>query len=178
MEQLTRRGLLQRTSTLSILAFAGCSALSNSSPSTTPTPEHAQLRRTPTYISDDVGLRLPDAVPRVEAPTNADLVVLHGNPAVDAEQAVTWLADERVLALLGDSAQRTWLTWTRSEDYRDTFGEQARSESDPAPHLLVAAAIETAVTTDRFSWSDLPNNSELVQSLNEALDDLATWTPD
>jgi hypothetical protein len=178
MKRLSRRDLVRSTGTISILAVAGCSALSNRSPSTTSTPDYDHLARTPTYVSDDVGLRLPDAVPRVEAPTNADLVVLHGNPAVDAEEAVTWLADERRVALLGDSAQQTWLAWTRSEEYRDTFGEQARSESDPAPHLLVAAAVDTDVTTSRFSWSDLPSNGELVRSLEEALGDIATWTPE
>jgi hypothetical protein len=155
----------------------GCSALSNRSPSTPTTPEYDHLRRTATYCSDDVGLRLPDAVPRVEAPTNADLIVLHGAPAVDAKQAVTWLADDRVIALLGDSAQQTWLDWTESEEYRDTFAGQGRSESDPTPHLVVAAAKETSVTTSRFSWGDLPSNRELVHALEGALSDIATWTP-
>lgn len=178
MKRISRRSLVRSAGPLSVLALAGCSALSNDAPSTPATPEYDALRRTPTYLGDDVGLRLPDEVPRVEAPTNADLVVVHGNPAVDAEQAVSWLADGRVLALLGDRAQQTWLAWTRSEEYRDTFGDQARSEADPTPHLLVAAAAETAVTTNRFSWSDLPSNRQLVQSLEEALGDIATWTPD
>lgn len=178
MARRTRRGLLQRASALSILVLAGCSALADRSPSPTLSPEYDQFRRTPTYVSGDVGLRLPEEVPRVESPTNADLVVLHGNPAVDAEEVVTWLADERLVALLGDRAQQTWLTWTQSEAYRDAFGTQARSKSDPSPHLLVAAAIDTAVTTNRFSWPDLPSNSELVQSIEEALDDFATWTPE
>jgi hypothetical protein len=178
MERLTRRRLLQSAGTLSVAGLAGCSGLWNRSPSTTATPEYDHLRRTATYLSDDVGLRLPDDVPRVESPANADLLVVHGKPAVDAEQAVAWLADGRVVALLGDSAQQTWVEWTGSDEYRDAFGGQGRSESDPSPHLLVAAAKETAVMTSRFSWGDLPSNGELLRSLEEALGDVTTWTPD
>lgn len=177
MQRLPRRSLLRRASTISVVALAGCSLRSNGSTSTTPTADYDRLERTATYVSDDVGLRLPESAPRVEAPTNADLLVIHGNPAADAEQAVTWLADGRVIALLGDRAQETWLGWTRSEDYRDTFGSQARSEAESEPHLLVAGAKETAVTTSRFSWADLPSNRELLQSLEQALGDIATWTP-
>jgi hypothetical protein len=43
---------------------------------------------------------------------------------------------------------------------------------------LVAAAIETDVTTSRFSWAELPSNRELVGALNEALDDIEVLTPD
>ncbi|MFB6155924.1 MAG: hypothetical protein ABEJ22_08505 [Haloferacaceae archaeon] len=178
MERLTRRGLVQSAGALSVAALAGCSALSEDRASTTATPEYDRLRRTATYRSDDVGLRLPEEVPRVEAPSNADLLVVHGKPAVDAERAVAWLADGRVIALLGDGAQRTWTGWTGSDEYRDAFDARARSESDPAPHLLVAAAKGTAVTTSRFSWGDLPSNRELLRSLEEALGDVATWTPD
>jgi hypothetical protein len=89
-----------------VVPVAGCSELIGRSPSGTSTPGYDRLGQTPTYVSDDVGLRLPDDVPRVKAPSNADLVVLHGNLAVDVEQAVTWLADERVIALLGTPSER------------------------------------------------------------------------
>jgi hypothetical protein len=146
-------------------------------PSPTPTPSYDRLGRTPTYVGDDVGLRLPEQVPLVTAVTNADLVVLHGNPGIDADQAVTWLAADRVLALLGDDAQRTWREWTRSESFRDTFDTRASSEADPAPHLLVAGAVDVDVTTSRFSWAELPSNEAIVGSLEEALGDIETWTP-
>jgi hypothetical protein len=178
MKHRTRRSFVRKTSAISVLALAGCSALPNSTPSPSPTPEYEYLGRTPTYLSDDIGLRLPERVPRAETPTNADLIVLHGIPPVDAEKAVTWLAAGHRVALLGDRAQQTWVTWTQSETYLDTFDEDARGQSEPAPHLLVAAAKDKAVTTSRFTWGDLPSNSELVQSLDEALSDIATWTPD
>lgn len=169
MEHPTRRRLLQSGGALSIASLAGCSAAFEGSPTATPTPEYERLPRTAVYTADDVGIRLPEHVQRVEAATNADLAVLHGNPAVDAEQAVTWLADERAVALLGERAQETWLEWTESEAYRDTFGTGGRSESDPAPHLLVAAAVETDVSTYRYSWGDLPSNGEVLRALDDAL---------
>ena len=173
MKHRTRRGLIRGMGALSISGLAGCSVLSNTSPPSTPTPAYDHLERTATYVSDDVGLRLPDKVPRVESPTFADLIVLHGNPGVDGEQVVTWLVDERWIALLGDRSQETWLTWTQQESYRDTFGDQERSRVGSTPHLLVATASETTVSTGRFSWSDLPTNSELVQALEEALANIA-----
>lgn len=175
--EIPRRCLLQTMSTLPIVTLTGCSAISNNSPSPTQTPTYEQLTQTPVYTSDDVGLRIPDRIPTVEAPTNADLIVLHGNPAVDAEQAVTWLADERAVALLGDRAQSTWTTWTQSESYRTTFETRGRGEADPAPHLLVAAAVETHATTYRYSWGDQPSNDEILDALNEAMGEIATWTP-
>lgn len=169
MSQQTRRGVIQGASALALFALAGCSERPVQSASSSPTPDYERLRRTATYVSDDVGLRLPEEVPHVEAPTNADLIVVHGNPSTGAEQVVSWLAADRRVALLGDRAQETWLAWTRSETYRDTFGDQARGEGDPDPHLLVAAATDTAVTTDRYSWTDLPSNRDLLQSLEDAL---------
>jgi hypothetical protein len=177
MKQQTRRGLLRGLCALSTVGFAGCSSLSNNAATPTPPHEYEHLRQTPTYRSDDIGLRLPKAVPRVESPNNADLIVLHGNPTISTEKVVTWLADERRVALLGDRAQQSWFRWTQSEPYRETFGDRGRSQTEPAPHLLVAAAMGTSVTTSPFSWADLPSNFELVQALEEALGEFATWTP-
>lgn len=170
--ELRRRRFLQATTALSVAALAGCSALSDSASTPTPTPSYDYLTNTPIYRSDDVGLRLPDRVPTVEAPTNADLIVVHGNPAVDAEQAVTWLAADRAVALLGDSAQNTWTEWTQSDAYRETFQSNGRSEATPEPHLLVAAAAETTAATYRYSWSDLPSNPQLLDSLDDAMADI------
>lgn len=169
---LPRRPLLQTTSTLSVAALAGCSFLADSTATPTATPAYDHLRETPMYRSDDVGLRVPDRLPTVEAPTNADLIVIHGTPAVDAEQAVTWLADERAVGLLGDSAQRTWTEWTQSDAYRETFQSNGRSEATPEPHLLVAAAAGTTATTYRYSWSDLPSNTQLLDALDDAIADI------
>ena len=170
--ELPRRRLLETMTTLPVVLLAGCSALSDSTSTPTPIPSYNHLRNTPVYRSDDVGLRIPDRLPTVEAPTNADLIVIHGNPAVDAEQAVTWLADERAVALLGDSAQSTWIEWTQSGVYRETFDSKGQSEATPEPHLLVAAATGTTATTYRYSWNGLPSNTQLLDALDDAMADI------
>lgn len=169
----TRRRLLQAAGALPAVTLAGCSAAFDSSEAATATPDYEQLPQTAVYTADDVGIRLPETVERVTAPANADLVVVHGNPSVDAEQAVTWLADERAVALLGDRAQETWLDWAETEPYRDAFGSEGRAAGDPAPHLLVAAASGTDVTTYRYSWGDQPSNADLVRALDDAMADIA-----
>lgn len=177
MERPTRRRLLQTAGTLPPLTLAGCAASVDDSPTATPTPEYERLPRTAVYVADDVGVRFPETVQRVEAATNAELVLLHGSPGVDADQAVTWLADERVVALLGDGAQETWLEWADSDAYRDSFGSEGRAAADPAPHLLVAAAVETDVATHRYSWGELPSNAEILRALEDALVDIESRTP-
>jgi hypothetical protein len=175
--EIRRRRLLQATTTLPVVALAGCGALSDTTPTPSRTPEYEQLVRTPVYVGDDVGFRVPDRIPTVTAPTNADLVVVHANPAVGVEQVVTWLTDDRAVALLGGSAQQTWTEWTQNETYRDTFGAGGRSEADPSPHLLVAAAVDTDATTFRYSWSDLPSNGEILDALEDAMTDIEALTP-
>lgn len=174
MDTATRRRLLQGLSALSVASIAGCSVLSDAS-TPTPAPEYDTLEGTSTYRSDDVGLSLPEAVPRAASPTGAELIVLHGNPSVEADQAITWLADGRVVALLGDAATETWRGWTNSDAYAEAFDDRGRAESDPEPHLLVAGANETTVRTNRYSWGNLPSNTELVESLDEAVADIAAW---
>lgn len=173
MENSTRRSLLQTAVALSAVPLAGCAGAFGRSQTATATPDYERLPRIAVYTADDVGIRLPEGVQRVTAATNADLIVLHGSPAVDAEQAVTWLADERAVALLGDSAQETWLEWAESDAYRDAFGDEGRAAADPAPHLVVAAAVETEVTTHRYSWGDQPSNAEILRALDEAMTEIA-----
>lgn len=175
--ELTRRHFFQVTSTLPAVALAGCSTLSDRTPTPTQTPSYNHLRTTPIYRGDDIGLQIPDRLPTVEAPTNADLIIIHGNPAVDGEQAVKWLADDRAVALLGDSAQSTWTEWTQSDAYRDAFQSKGRGEADPEPHLIVAAATGTTTTTSRYSWDGLPSNAQLLNTLDEAVADIETLTP-
>lgn len=178
MKNPTRRRLLQTAGALSTVSLAGCTAMVDSSRTATSTPEYEHLPQTAVYTDDDVGIRLPESVPRVDAPTNADLVVLHGNPEEEAEQAVDWLAGDRAVALLGDRAQETWLEWAESEAYEETFESNGRAAADPAPHLLVAAASDTDVSTYRYSWGDQPSNGDVVRALDDAMVEMATETPE
>lgn len=173
METPTRRRLLQTAGALPAVSLAGCAGPFERSRTATATPEYERLRQVAVYVAEDVGIRLPEGVERVEAATNADLIVLHGDPEVDAEQAVNWLADECAVALLGDRAQETWLDWAGSETYRDAFGSEGRAAADPAPHLVVAAAVETDVSTHRYSWGDQPSNGEVVRALDDAMGEIA-----
>jgi hypothetical protein len=175
--ELTRRHLLQATGTLTVVALAGCSALSDRTATPTQTHSYNHLRTTAIYRSDDIGVRIPERLPTVEAPTNADLIVIHGNPSVDSEQAVRWLADDRAVALLGDRAQSTWTEWTQSDAYRNAFESKGRDEGDPEQHLIVAAAVGTTATTFRYSWDGLPSNAQLLDALDEAVADIETLTP-
>lgn len=177
MENPTRRRLLQTACTLPAVSLAGCAAMFEGPQTATSTPEYEQLPRTAVYTADDVGVRLPESVPRVDAATNADLIVVHGNPDVEAEQAVTWLSDERAVALLGDRAQETWLDWARSDAFGDTFESGGLAEADPAPHLMVAAALGTNVSTYRYSWGNQPSNGDIVRALDDAMVEIANETP-
>lgn len=174
MSSISRRGLLCAVSPLMLTGLSGCSFLSGNSPSSEATPEYERLRNTATYVGDDVDLRLPDAVPRVEASTNADLIVIQGTPDVSVETAVSWLADDRVLALLGDRAEETWLEWARSEEFRSAFDTGGVGDADPDPQLLVGATIGVRVTTYRKTWGDQPSNSDIAAALDETMDDILT----
>lgn len=171
---LPRRRFLQSIGAVPFVALAGCSFLSKNTSPTTDTPEYEQLRNTAVYVGDDVGLRLPESVPRVSEPTNADFLVVHGNPEVSVETAVSWLVDGCAVALLGDRAQQTWLDWARSEEFEDTFDTQGVSEANPAPQLLVGATVGGRVTTYRKTWGDQPSNDEIVAALAETMSDLET----
>ena len=171
----TRRDLLAGAGA-GLAALAGCSGRPSRS-TATPTPRtYDRLRRTATYVEEDVDVTLPDGSPTVTAPTNADLVVLPDDAERDPDTVVTWLADDRAVALVGEDSQETWLGWATSEPFRSAFtGGSARGE--PAPDLLVAAARGTTVATHRSTWSDGPTDAELVGGLEDGLQSVTTPAP-
>lgn len=151
-------------------ALGGCAALrGDDAPDDL---EFERLQRTPVYRDDGVDLSLPEEVPTVSATNNADLILLSGEPDVDAERAVEWLADNRVLALLGDAAESTWLAWVESDAYTDTFNTEGAADSEPDPDLLVAAAFELDVTRYGHTWSDGPRDRDVLRALDEILVDI------
>lgn len=176
---LSRRQTLAGTGATLIGAIAGCASLPVDGFEDEPTEsrEYERLQRTAVYVDDDVDLSIPDAVPTVSAPNNADLIVLPGATGVSAEQAVDWLADERVLALLGDESESTWLAWARSDVYADAFRGAGVSDSEPDPDLLVAAAVDVTVTTHRYTWAEGPRDRDVLRKLDEALADIQARTP-
>ena len=172
---LPRRRVLAGASAVVSGAVAGCGALSGDG-----SPEDltfSRLHQTPVYVADRVDLSMPDEVPTVTATNNADLIVLPGDTDIGAEQAVDWLTEERVLALLGETAEGTWLGWARSDDFETAFDERGYSDSEPDPELLVAAAVGLHVPTYRHSWADGPRERDVLRTLDEDLVDIETRTP-
>lgn len=172
MQSTSRRRFLYTSGTLSIFGLAGCARLSNSDPSENQSREYDHLTETTIYVADDVGLRLPEDATQTDEPDNAELVVLHGNLAVTAEQVVTWLTEDRVIALLGDQAQQSWLDVVQSDPYSEAFDSEGYGVGDPAPHLLVGVAVEDRTTTYRKSWGNQPSNDDLLGALDETLGDI------
>lgn len=169
-----RRALLAGGAALAV-GLAGCTVLTDDR---TPADQSFErLHLTAVYVHEDVDLAVPDDVPTVRAMTNADLLVLPGDSDADAEQVVEWLADERVLALLGDAAEGTWLAWARSEAFDEHFERRGSSDAEPDPDLLVAAAVGLDVPTYRHSWSDGPRDRDVLRALDEILIDLEQRTP-
>lgn len=174
MKSTSRRRFLQTSSSLSIFGLAGCGGLSNSDSSPTQSREYDRLEETTIYVADDVGLRLPEDTTQEDEPENAELVVLHGNLAVTAEQVVTWLTEDRVIALLGDQAQQSWLDVIQSDAYREAFDSEGYAVGEPAPHLLVGVAVEDRTTTYRKSWGNQPANDDLLAALDVTMAEIQT----
>lgn len=174
MPRPTRRETLGSAAALAA-ALAGCAA-----PFVDDAPEdqsYDRLHRTAVYLDPDVDLSVPDDVPTVAATNNADLLVLPGDTASGPDQAVDWLADDLVLALLGEGAEPRWLDWSGSDAFEATFDTRGAADAEPDPTLVVAAAIGLDVTTYRHSWADGPRDRDVLRALDEALVDVAARTP-
>ncbi len=171
----TRRGVLAGAGAALGSAMAGCAALPGGG--STDDRAYERLHLTAVYVDDGVDLSVPDELQTVRATTNADLLVLPADTGTDAGQAVEWLADDRVVALLGDGAEATWLDWARSDAYGDAFGEGGTADAEPDPYLLVAGAVGLDVSTYRHSWSDGPRDRDVLRALDEVLVDLESKTP-
>lgn len=173
MPRLTRRRALGGAAAIAG-ALAGCSALSGDDAPAD--PSYDRLARTATYVSPEVTLDVPDELPTVENTHNADLLVVPGDTAHGPGQAADWLAADRVVALLGDGAERRWLDWARSDTF-DAFGNGGSADAEPDPTLVVAALVGTIVHTYRHSWGDPPRDRDVLRALDEDLGDVAEVTP-
>lgn len=174
MTRCTRRRTLAGAAALAG-ALAGCSALPVDDGEEE--PSYDRLDHTATYVSPEAPLELPGDLPTVEHTHNADLLVLPGDTAHGPSQAVDWLADGRVLALLGDGAERRWLDWARSDDFEDAFGNHGYSDAQPDPTLVVGAAVGTLVHTYRHAWDEPPAARDVLSAIDDDLGDVAAETP-
>ncbi|WP_148415046.1 hypothetical protein [Haloferax sp. KTX1] len=176
MRQYTRRTALRACGVAACSSLAGCSALQTDD-SDTEKPTYERLDVTPVYVADELDLSIPPDIETVSAPHNADLLVLPDDTDTDATQALEWLTDDRVLALLGENAETTWLSWARSDAFNDVFDTQGYSESEPAPTLVVAAKVGLNTTTSRYSWGSEPSTRDVLGALDESLVAIEKWTP-
>ncbi|MGB9956448.1 hypothetical protein ACOZ4B_08675 [Haloferax prahovense] len=176
MPSYTRRTALRACGIAALSSLAGCSALQTDD-SNAEQPSYEQLDVTPVYVAEEVDLSMPAAIETVNAPHNAALLVLPDNTTTDATQAVEWLTDDRVLALLGQNAEATWLSWVQSDAFRDVFDTQGYSESEPSPTLVVGAKVGLNTTTSRYSWADAPANRDVLEALDDSLVAIEKRTP-
>ena len=175
MRHLARREALAGAAGLAA-ALAGC-ATRLAPTGDSDDPSYDRLARTATYVSPNAPLELPGELPTVENTHNADLLVLPGDTAHGPAQAADWLAADRVVALLGDGAERRWLDWARSDDFEDSFDNGGVGDAEPDPTLVVAAAVGLLVHTYRHSWGDPPRDRDVLRALDEDLGDVAEETP-
>jgi hypothetical protein len=168
MRYCTRRNALRVTGIALFSSFAGCSVLSMDS-SDSEGLSFKRLDVTAVYVTDEVELSMPAEVQTVDNTHNADLLVLPGDTNADAQKAVKWLADDRVIALLGDNSEPTWLSWARSDAFRDAFQNRGYGDGEPDPSLVVAAKIDQLVSTYRYTWGDGPSDSDVLRALDESL---------
>lgn len=166
--RVTRRHVLGLGSGVVTATLAGCEALSEDGPATPREPELDHLASLSVFVAADLDLDVPDAVPTVDARADADLLVLPADTGVDATQAIDWLEGERVVALLGDSAQETWLEWVQSDAYEQAFGRQGYAESEPAPDLLVLVPREDGVTGHNYTWGSGYDDRDVLEGLEDA----------
>lgn len=167
-EYLTRRQVLVTSGTAVAGALAGCSSLNEEE-----TPEeYEHLQQRPVYVDEDVELSIPDTVQRVDAPGDADLIVIPDTPDIEVSQAVEWLEEKRAIALLGGEAQSTWLSWVESDAFEEAFDPQAFGEGDPEPQLLIAWDDGSLITQQQYNWVSDPSDNEMLTALNKTLGDI------
>ncbi|ODR81723.1 hypothetical protein BG842_17770 [Haladaptatus sp. W1] len=168
MRHCTRRNALRVTGIALFSSFAGCSALSTNSADSEDL-SFERLGVTAVYVTDGVELSMPAEVQTVDNIHNADLLILPGDTDADAQKAVKWLVDDRVIALLGDSSEPTWLSWARSDTFGDAFQNRGYGDGEPDPSLIVAAKIGQYVETYRHTWGDDPSDNDVLRALDESL---------
>ncbi|WP_050459420.1 hypothetical protein [Haloferax gibbonsii] len=175
MQHSTRRNVLRACGIAALSSLAGCSALQPDAQDEAPTYERLDV--TPVYVADGLDLSMPTAIETVNAPHNADLLVLPDDTNTNATQAVEWLTDDRVLALLGENAETTWLSWARSDAFNDVFNTQGYSESEPPSSLVVGAKVGLTTTTSRYSWGSEPSTRDVLEALDDSLVAIEKRTP-
>jgi hypothetical protein len=166
----SRRRVLAGLGAAVSAGLAGCGSTDDDG--TPEKPDFERVDATSVHVDDGVDLSVPAPVSTVEHTHNAELRVLPGDAAVDAEQVADWLADEKILALFGPAAQSTWIEWASSDAVDEHFDTSGVSEAEPAPQLVVAAAVGLSLPTFRTTWDDEPTGRKVWTAIDDALADV------
>ena len=164
---LTRRHALRASGGVLLGAVAGCTELVESD---SHSDEYHHLQELPVYLKGDVDLAVPDDVQTVAEPEEADLIVLSDRPGIGASQAVKWLEQRRVIALVGEESQPTYLSWRRTDAYVEAFNPSGMGEGDPPPKLLLCWHADSMVHTSQHSWGYEPTDSDYLDGIDKTLE--------
>ncbi|MFB6309857.1 MAG: hypothetical protein ABEH64_01615 [Salinirussus sp.] len=171
-DRYCRRWLLGAAA-VTAAGLAGCgTVLGDGSPTQTP-PHYENLETTAIYVSPQLDLELPTRLADVAVsnPYNAELILLPADQNVGAEQVADWLADAKLVGLLGSEAQDTWRDWVESDGVDDHFDTRGVATSSPKPDLIVGYATGLTIATSRFTWAAQHNVRDVLQGLDEAVAD-------
>ena len=178
MERWPRRKVIYAAGSGLVGAFAGCSSLqTDSESSNTEEQTFKRLDRTAVYVADGIEFTIPPEVETVSRPQDAELLVLPADTNADTRQAVEWLTDDRTLALWGDNAEATWLTWMKSREFANAFENEGYVDSEGDPQLVVGGAVGQWVVPYRYQWGSEPSDRDVFRTLDGSLVDLQNETP-
>lgn len=185
--EYTRRQALGTLLGGASLAVAGCTGLTDRRG--TPTPQsYTYLSERTLFVAKQLSLSVPASVERTSEPADADVVVLPAATSVPTTTVVDWLAAGTYVALVGSSAESTYLSWRQHESYADEFGAPRGGASSGAgggsgsageqtatpqrPDIVVAWRYEDIVTTYRVTYgnADRPTDRDILAALDHALD--------
>lgn len=117
----TRREVLSGLALAATGTLAGCGVLAEDGDDT-PTPEpYDDLRNESLFVVDALSLSAPSSIETVDDPAEADVVVLPATTDRSAGTAVGWITAGKRIALVGGTAEDTWLAWQDSDAYAEAY---------------------------------------------------------
>jgi len=169
---LSRRALLAAGVSTVGSALAGCSSLGR-----TPTPEQpfATLDRQ-TVALDGVDLSVPNSVSTASEPADAGVVVVPGDTDRSPNRTAEWIADGRVVALLGDDCGATWNSWVMTSAFATKFDVMGAEWGEPGADLVVGGTVGLNLVTYGRTWEGTPSDSEIFRKLDSIASDIEDRT--
>lgn len=102
--------------------LAGCGGVFAEDEDETLTPEpYDDLRTERLFVADALSLSVPSPIETVDAPADADVVVLPATTERTAATAVGWITGGKRITLVGQAAENTWLAWQDSDAYAEAY---------------------------------------------------------